>query len=37
MLRLFFNGNGLAFLIEFNDTESFRIVYIVAEYSSTFS
>ena len=37
MLRLFFDGNGLAFLVEFNDTKSFRVVYIVAEYSSTFS
>ena len=37
MLWFFFDGNGFAFLIEFNDTESFRIVYIVAEYSSTFS
>ena len=31
MLRLFFDGNGLAFLVEFNDTKSFRVVYI-ADY-----
>ena len=31
MLRLFFDGDGFAILIELNDTESLRVVHIVAE------
>ena len=32
MLRLFLDGNGLALIVEFYDTEALRIVYVIAEY-----
>ena len=32
MLRLLLDGNGLALIIEFYDTETLRIVYIIAKY-----
>ena len=37
MLRLLFDGVGFSFVVEFYNTEAFRIIYIVAEYGSAFA
>ena len=37
MLRLLFDRDCLSVLIELNDAETFRIVYIVAEYGGAFA
>ena len=33
LLRFLLDGNGFAILIKLHDTETFRIIYIVAKYS----
>ena len=37
MLRLLLDGNCFSFVIELNDTETLRIIYIVTKYCSTFA